>query len=538
MIILLILTVIPPATAVYLSAGIPSSTSVTNGNTITFSNVNLTIRGAERIPVEFLNFSIFRNSDNQYITHVKFHINGNEIEDPLSKFTVQLITNISNLSYGQAGYGYDEYSGTNYSNLTGYGYGYGNGSYSDINILYRISYKTHTTGTFYAKLFVNSTTHTYQSNKSQTFQVSSPSSSGGSSSSGGNLPPTADAGGPYQGYVNELIQFDGSGSSDPNNDELTYSWDFGDGSTGTGISPTHVYTSTGTYTITLTVEDSSGATGSDTTTVSILNESTTKLPPLADTGGPYSGLTSKAILFDASNSYDSDGTIVNYTWSFGDGYNGYGIQVSHKYNEPGIYNVTLTVMDNDNLTNTAKTIADIALDTDGDGWSDLEEETYGTNANDSNDSPVDTDGDRIPDNYDDNDDNDGLNDKLEELLGSDPKNASDVESITNEWYIIDTSGDGKYDEFYDSTSGVTTTVKHGSNGGILLDTDGDGKIDHIYNPANGEIKTYESSRVEQGIPIIFIILGVIGVIILIVVILFKTGYIYIEEEDKEGRDKK
>jgi len=100
-VILLIMTTIPPAAAVYLDAGTPSSTSVTRGNTITFSNVNLTIRGAERIPVEFLNFSIFRSSDDQYITHVKFLINGNETEDPLNKFTVQLITNISNIPYGQ-----------------------------------------------------------------------------------------------------------------------------------------------------------------------------------------------------------------------------------------------------------------------------------------------------------------------------------------------------------------------------------------------------------------------------------------------------
>ena len=528
-VILLIMTTIPPAAAVYLDAGTPSSTSVTRGNTITFSNVNLTIRGAERIPVEFLNFSIFRSSDDQYITHVKFLINGNETEDPLNKFTVQLITNISNIPYGQNGYGYDEYLYTNHT-FNGYGYGYGNGSYSDITILYSISYKTHTAGTFYARLFVNSSTYTYESDKSQTFRVTIPSSGGGG---GGvtNHPPVADAGGPYEGYVNEAIHFDGSSSSDSDNDELTYTWDFGDGSTGSGVSPTHIYTSAGTYTVTLTVEDSGGATGSDTTTATIFNESTTNLPPIADTGGPYHGLTSGDILFDASNSYDPDGSIVNYTWSFGDGTYGYGIKISHRYNEAKIYNVTLTVRDNNGLTDTATTTADIALDTDGDGWSDLEEETYGTNPNNADDSPVDTDGDRIPDDYDDNDDNDGLNDRLEEILGSDPKDSSDVESIENEWFIVDTNKDGKYDEFYDSNSGITTTIKHGSNGEILLDTDGDGQIDHVYNPASGEIETYKVTGREQGIPIIFIILGVIGVIILIIVILFKTGYLYIEDDE-------
>ncbi|RLF39754.1 MAG: hypothetical protein DRN12_06520 [Thermoplasmata archaeon] len=291
-----------------------------------------------------------------------------------------------------------------------------------------------------------------------------------------------------------------------------------------------MYNSAGTYTVTLTVSDGSSS-DTDTTTVTIFNESTANIPPVADTGGPYSGLTSGAILFDASGSYDLDGTIVNYTWNFGDGNIGYGVKVSHRYTEAGVYNVTLTVKDDDNLINTSKTTADIALDTDGDGWSDTEEETYGTNANDSSDSPVDTDGDRIPDNYDDNDDNDGLSDAIEEILGSNPKDPSDVESITSEWYLIDTNGDGKYNEFYDSASGTTTSIKHGSNGELLLDTDGDGQIDHVYNPASGEIETYKVTGGEQGIPIIFIILGVIGVIILIIVILFKTGYIYIEDDE-------
>ena len=44
---------IPPATAVHLSPGSPNHSSVTVGNTITFSNVNLTIRGEEKIPVDF-----------------------------------------------------------------------------------------------------------------------------------------------------------------------------------------------------------------------------------------------------------------------------------------------------------------------------------------------------------------------------------------------------------------------------------------------------------------------------------------------------
>ena len=50
-------------------------------------------------------------------------------------------------------------------------------------------------------------------------------------------------------------RFDGSRSSDPDNDQLTYSWDFGDGGTGSGVNTTHVYASAGSYRVTLTVSD-------------------------------------------------------------------------------------------------------------------------------------------------------------------------------------------------------------------------------------------------------------------------------------------
>ena len=52
-------------------------------------------------------------------------------------------------------------------------------------------------------------------------------------------------------------RFDGSSSADPNEDVLTYSWDFGDGSRGSGVTATHIYAAAGTYEVTLTVNDGS-----------------------------------------------------------------------------------------------------------------------------------------------------------------------------------------------------------------------------------------------------------------------------------------
>ncbi|GEM_PF-2040993 len=63
------------------------------------------------------------------------------------------------------------------------------------------------------------------------------------------------------------VAFVGTGSSDPDGDTLSYSWDFGDGNSSTEASPSHTYSSQGVYNARLTVSD--GRTGSDTTTVVI-----------------------------------------------------------------------------------------------------------------------------------------------------------------------------------------------------------------------------------------------------------------------------
>ena len=84
-----------------------------------------------------------------------------------------------------------------------------------------------------------------------------------------NLPPLADAGGPYVGNLDEPVIFDASGSSDPDQDALTFGWDFGDGSTGSGVGPSHLYTTSGVFTVTLTVEDDKGGVGIATTTAAI-----------------------------------------------------------------------------------------------------------------------------------------------------------------------------------------------------------------------------------------------------------------------------
>ena len=79
-----------------------------------------------------------------------------------------------------------------------------------------------------------------------------------------NQSPTAVAvGSPISGEVPLTVNFDGSNSSDPDGLVDSYSWNFGDGSTGNGVTSTHTYATGGTFTTTLTVTDDEGATSSD-----------------------------------------------------------------------------------------------------------------------------------------------------------------------------------------------------------------------------------------------------------------------------------
>ncbi|PUB87902.1 MAG: cytochrome C [gamma proteobacterium symbiont of Ctena orbiculata] len=87
-----------------------------------------------------------------------------------------------------------------------------------------------------------------------------------------NKPPTANANGPYTGNTNVEIAFSSTGSSDPENDTLSYLWDFGDGNSSTEADPVHAYGNAGNYNVSLTVTDADGATGSDGTTATVSDE--------------------------------------------------------------------------------------------------------------------------------------------------------------------------------------------------------------------------------------------------------------------------
>lgn len=84
-----------------------------------------------------------------------------------------------------------------------------------------------------------------------------------------NTSPTSNAGGPYSSEVGQEIVFDARGSSDPDGDPLTFTWDFGDGRTATGPRPRHSYASAGNVTPTLFVSDGNGGSDLDTATAAV-----------------------------------------------------------------------------------------------------------------------------------------------------------------------------------------------------------------------------------------------------------------------------
>jgi glucose/arabinose dehydrogenase len=126
-----------------------------------------------------------------------------------------------------------------------------------------------------------------------------------------NHPPTALAtASPTSGPTPLTVNFDGSGSSDPDGDPITYSWDLnGDGIYGdsTAQKPSFTYTTPGTYTVRLQVTDSKGASGvSSPITIAAGNN-----PPVPTISSPASTLTWKVgdpINFSGSASDQEDGT--------------------------------------------------------------------------------------------------------------------------------------------------------------------------------------------------------------------------------------
>jgi PKD repeat protein len=155
--------------------------------------------------------------------------------------------------------------------------------------------------------------------------------------------------------VSEIITFDGSGSEDPDGDDLSFSWDFGDTTTADTATIDHAYTEGGIYVVTLDVSDNRGGSDDDTLVAMINALPVATLEIITDTT-PVSSIivdTNETVEFDGTLSCDPDGSLSLWEWDFGDGVTtSNGGSQSHSYSEPGIYTVALTVTDTGGATDT------------------------------------------------------------------------------------------------------------------------------------------------------------------------------------------
>jgi hypothetical protein len=171
-----------------------------------------------------------------------------------------------------------------------------------------------------------------------------------------NSAPTAKAGADIAARIGETVRLDGGESTDPDGDEITYSWTLTErpaGSTATlsganTATPSFVVDVNGRYVVRLLVSD--GTLTSQPASV-IIN--TQNSPPAANAGPDQSGRVGQTIQLDGSGSRDPDGDPLTYAWTFTSVPEGSStgianastINPSFVIDRPGTYVVSLVVND-------------------------------------------------------------------------------------------------------------------------------------------------------------------------------------------------
>ena len=134
-------------------------------------------------------------------------------------------------------------------------------------------------------------------------------------------PPVADAGTDTNVITGSMVTLDGSGSWDPDGDELSYFWLMHNKPAGskatlyqaTSANPSFTPDVDGVYITSLTVND--GVTDSTFDSVAITAGSTAENRPGADAGTNQNVATGLLVTLDDSNSSDQDGDALTYKWS-------------------------------------------------------------------------------------------------------------------------------------------------------------------------------------------------------------------------------
>ncbi len=199
---------------------------------------------------------------------------------------------------------------------------------------------------------------------------------------------------PNPANVNQTVAF--SVTATGTNPPLSYSWNFGDGSTAaTGASVNHAYASAGMFTAKVTITDALNNTSSSQVIVTV---NALPPPPMAFTSTPSAvpnpAGVNQSVTFTAAA---SGGTgALTFSWTFGDASaQATGASVVHPYLTLGTFTAHVTVTDTANKSVGADVVVTVKApvvgtgnDSDGDGFSDAFENAVGTNPNDASSTPT------------------------------------------------------------------------------------------------------------------------------------------------------
>ena len=265
-------------------------------------------------------------------------------------------------------------------------------------------------------------------------------------------------------FVDTQIKFDGSQSSDPDGDTLTFIWDFDDGDTGDEEIINHSFDKSGIYDVLLTVFDGSGGTDTDTVTIEILTANTEPTDPIIS--GNVNGKINTQYSYSAV-SYDEQNDTISYYFDWNDGSyneteflpNGTAAVSNHSWDVSGKYVVKVNATDDKTESKTVE--YNVFINT--------KEISY---------------------------------------------NGSEI------GYLNDSDNDGFYDSFYYYSSKDETKVEYVKPSEYLIDIDDDGRWDLVHDDDTNETREYVYDSEQGGSSSSALLPFIILIILFIIILLF------------------
>lgn len=162
-----------------------------------------------------------------------------------------------------------------------------------------------------------------------------------------NTPPTCNLAVPQSACVGQAVSISAEGSADGESKDLSYMWNFGDGTSAEGATVSKTFDKGGSYNVSLVVNDKQNTACSSMGCGARINVNSAPVAVAGEDIGLclMNQAAEYAVTFDGSKSYDPDREGLNYAWDFGDGSKAEGAKVTHVYKDAGEYTARLTVSD-------------------------------------------------------------------------------------------------------------------------------------------------------------------------------------------------